>query len=108
AAMGLMFFNVKALDVIGAMLFFLFLAFGALAAVILIGLAVACHLLTPAIAVEDSDAFDAVSRSFSYVLAHPWRYAFYLAVSLVYGAAGYLLLGLVLFLTLWAAKAFAS
>jgi len=105
---GLVFFNLPVLDVLGGLLFFLMLALGAVAAVLLLGLAFSGNLLTPAIAVEDADAFDAVSRSFSYVLAHPWRYLFYLAVALVYGAVGYLLVGLVLFLTLWATKTFVA
>lgn len=108
AGAGLIFFNLPVLDVIGGLLFIVLLALGALAAVILLGLAFSCNLLTPAIAVEDSSGFDAVSRSFSYVLAHPWRYLFYLAVTIVYGAIGYLLVGLVLFLTLWVTKTFVS
>jgi hypothetical protein len=40
----------------------------------------------PTIAVESSDAFDAVSRSFQYLYAEPWRYIWYMLTSLVYGA----------------------
>ncbi len=42
-------------------------------------------LMTPAVSAEGTDAFDAVSRAFSYVYSRPWQYAFYWAVSGVYG-----------------------
>jgi hypothetical protein len=44
----------------------------------------------PTIAVEGSDSFDAISRSFSYVYARPWRMTFYTLVAIVYGALCYL------------------
>jgi hypothetical protein len=43
----------------------------------------------PTIAVEGSDSFDAISRSFSYLYARPWRLAFYTLVAVVYGALCY-------------------
>jgi hypothetical protein len=42
-------------------------------------------LFTPAVAAEGTDAFDAVSRGFSYVYSRPWHYVFYQAVAAVYG-----------------------
>ena len=39
----------------------------------------------PTIAVESSDAFDAVSRSFQYLYAEPWHYIWYALVSIFYG-----------------------
>ena len=36
---------------------------------------------------SDSDAFDAWSRSFHYLFTHPWRYAWYVGVACVHGAA---------------------
>ncbi len=104
ALAGLVFFNLPVLDVIGGFLFGFMLFLGSVAAVFLLALAFGCHLLTPAVAVEDADAFDAVSRSFSYLVAHPWRYLLYLAVTVVYGAVGYLVVGLVLFSTIWVTK----
>ena len=35
------------------------------------------NLMYPTIAVEGSDSFDAITRSFSYVYARPWRMLFY-------------------------------
>lgn len=59
-------------------------------AVILIGAAAGLNLLFPAIAYEDSDCFDAISRCVSSVYARPWRLGFYTLSAAVYGAAGYL------------------
>jgi hypothetical protein len=44
-------------------------------------------LMSPAISAEGTDAFDAVSRAFSYVYSRPWQYAFYWLVSGAYGIA---------------------
>jgi hypothetical protein len=59
-------------------------------AVILIGAAAGLNLLFPAIAYEDSDFFDAISRCVSSVYAKPWRLGFYTLAAAVYGAACYL------------------
>jgi hypothetical protein len=47
-------------------------------------------LMWPTIAVEGSDGFDAISRSYSYLFSRPWRAAFYAVVTLVYGSLCYL------------------
>ncbi|HEY3226933.1 MAG TPA: hypothetical protein VGK61_08075 [Planctomycetota bacterium] len=43
-------------------------------------------LFAPAVAAEGTDAFDAMSRGFSYVYSRPWHYLFYQAVAGLYGA----------------------
>ncbi len=48
------------------------------------GLLAGWPLMLPAMAAEGTDAFDAVSRSFSYVFARPWRYLAHHAVLLAY------------------------
>ena len=48
------------------------------------------NLMYPTVAVEGSDSFDAISRSFSYVFARPWRMLWYTVVAVVYGALCYL------------------
>ena len=48
------------------------------------------NLMYPTIAVEGSDSFDAISRSFSYVFGRPWKKLFYSAVAIVYGAICFL------------------
>jgi hypothetical protein len=75
--------------VVGA-LFFLTLAAGFVMTLVLLGLAGGFNLMYPTIAVEGSDSFDAISRSFSYLYARPWRLGFYTAVAIGYGALTYL------------------
>ena len=57
---------------------------------VLLGTLGGYNLMFPTIAVEGSDSFDAISRSFSYVFARPWRMLWYTIVSVVYGAICYL------------------
>jgi hypothetical protein len=71
-------------------LFILALGAGFLMALVLLGLIGGFNLMYPTVAVEGSDSFDAISRSFSYLYARPWRLGFYTLVSLVYGAISYL------------------
>ena len=58
------------------------------------------NLMFPTIAVEGSDSFDAISRSFSYVYARPWRMILYSVVALVYGVLSYLFVRFFAFLVL--------
>lgn len=48
-------------------------------------------LMYPTVAVEGSDAFDAISTSFSYVFAKPLRLLGYTVCAIIYGALSYLL-----------------
>lgn len=75
-------------------------------AVVLIGTVAGLGLLFPAIAYEDSDFFDAISRSFSSVYARPWRMGFYTLAAVVYGAACYLFVRFFTFLLLWVTRGF--
>lgn len=63
-------------------------------------------LMYPTIAVEGSDAFDAISRSFSYFFARPWKLLFYSLLALVYGTLTYLFLKLFLFVLFSLVQAF--
>jgi hypothetical protein len=67
---------------------------------VLLGTLAGFNLMYPTIAVEGSDSFDAISRSFSYVYARPWRMLFYSAVALVYGAVCYLFVHMFLWVML--------
>lgn len=69
--------------------------------VVLIGTVAGLNLMAPVIAYEDSDCFDAVSRSFSYVYAKPWRMGFYTVVAVLYGAICYIFVRFFAFLLLW-------
>lgn len=103
-----MVFNLPVLDVIGGLLFGLALFGGLVAAVIVVGLVAGMNLFAPAIATEGSDAFDAISRAYSYVLFRPWRLLGYTFTSLVYGAATGLFVTGMLALTLLLAHGFAG
>lgn len=48
-------------------------------------------LMWPAISAEGTDTFDALSRSFGYVLQRPLRYLFYIVVAAVVGWLGWIL-----------------
>jgi hypothetical protein len=79
---------------------------GALMTVVAIGAVAGFNLMFPTIAYEDSDSFDAMSRSFSYVYSKPWHMGFYTAVAAVYGAICYLFVRLFAFLAMWISRVF--
>ena len=103
---GLVFFNLPVLDIVGGGLFVIALAGGALISLILVLYLAAVHLFYPAMTVEGPDLFDAISRSFNYVIGKPWRWLFYNVIALLYGAVTYLFVGTVVFLTLWVTHRF--
>jgi hypothetical protein len=63
---------------------------GFVATLVILGTLGGFNLMYPTVAVEGSDSFDAISRSFSYVFARPWRMLWYTVVAVVYGAICYL------------------
>jgi hypothetical protein len=67
-----------------------------------IGAAAGFNLMFPAIAYDGSDGLDAVSRSFNYVYAKPWRMGFYTLTAFVYGAICYIFVRFFAYLLLWA------
>jgi hypothetical protein len=74
---------------------------GSLLAVIVIGAVAGFNLMFPAVAYDGSDCFDAISRSFSYVYARPWRMAFYTVIAAIYGSICYSFVRFFAFLSLW-------
>jgi len=97
---GMAFFNVPVLDLVGGLLFIVALVCGVMVAGIVILEVASASLFYPAIAVEGTDGFDAISRAFGYVIGRPWRWLFYSLLALVYGALTYVLLGMVLYLAI--------
>jgi len=93
--------------IVGA-LFFLALAAGFVMTLVLIGTGGGLNLMYPTIAVEGSDSFDAISRSFSYLYARPWRLAFYTGVAIAYGALCYLFVRYFIYLMLTLTHFFAG
>ena len=73
---------------------------GLLIAFLLVGLGAGGSLMYPTIAVESSDSFDAIGRSYSYVYGRPWRAAFYGLVAAFYGVICYMFVRFCAFLTL--------
>jgi len=72
-------------DIIDGLGWPLVLLAGLVMAVILVGL-VGWPMMYATISTEGSDSFDALSRSYSYVLTNPWHYIWYCLVALAYGA----------------------
>lgn len=88
------------LDVAVAVFYFLALAAGFVMTLVVLGTAGGLNLMYPTIAVEGSDSFDAISRSFSYVYAKPWRMLLYSSVAVAYGAVCYLFVRMFIWLVL--------
>jgi hypothetical protein len=84
-------------ELLAAVFLILALLTGFFIALVLIGLVGGFTLMFPVIAYEGSDSFDAISRSFSYVYARPWRMAFYTFMAAVYGAACYVFVRIFVF-----------
>lgn len=74
------------LGLVLAVVFPLALLMGFIATLIAIGTVFGFPLFYPAVAAEGTDAFDAISRGFSYVYSRPWHALAYLGVTLVHGA----------------------
>jgi hypothetical protein len=90
AAGGWVLFHIPIVGpIVGGLAFVLPLLAGFVMALVLLGTVGGFNLMYPTIAVEGSDSFDAISRSFSYVFARPWRMAFYTIVAVIYGAITY-------------------
>lgn len=86
-------------DIVGGLLFGLALLGGLVIAAVIVGTMGGGSLFWPTIAVEGSDGFDAISRSFSYVYARPLRTLGYALVLVVYGSFSWLFVRFVFWLT---------
>jgi hypothetical protein len=103
AGLGL---GVPGLGIVLSVLAVLGLVVGGIIAFLTIGLVAGSPLMYPTIAVEGSDSFDAISRSFSYIFSRPWRYGLYTIVAAIYGAACYLFVRLFAYLVLTSSRLF--
>lgn len=83
----------------------LFLAAGLFMAVVALGLVFGWPLMWATISTEGSDAFDALSRSYSYTFQRPLHYLGYAAVATLLGVASWILVAAVAsavaYLSLW-------
>jgi hypothetical protein len=86
--------------IVVGLLLILALLGGLVITLVILGTAGGLNLMYPTIAVEGSDSFDAISRSFSYVYARPWKMLFYTLVAVAYGSLCYLFIRLAIWLVL--------
>ncbi len=88
---GLALFNAPWLDLVGAALYGPLLVLGFVIALVTVLLIFALCLMAPALSVEGTDGFDAIARSFNYIMFKPWQFAGYLLGAVVYAAVVYVL-----------------
>jgi hypothetical protein len=81
--------NIPVGELLAAATLWLALIGGLIMALVLVGTVAGAGLMHPTIAVEGSDAFDAISRSFSYIYSRPWTAGFYAVITIGYGAITY-------------------
>lgn len=93
-------FNVPVLNIVGGLIYGLFLLLGFLTTMAMIFLILGFGLFYPAIAVEGVDAVEALSRCGHYLFGRFWHWLFYTVVALVFGAVTYIIIATVLFVTL--------
>lgn len=89
-------------ELLVGLLFVLALIGGFALAFVFIGGVAGFSLTFPTLAVEASDPFDALSRTFSYIYQRPWRTTFYSLLALAYGAICLVFVKLFVRLMLWA------
>lgn len=98
-AFGIPYVN-QATALVGGLLFIIAILLGLGLALVKLSLALGFGLYYPAIALEDSDAFDAISRATGYLCYRLWQVLLYNLAALVYLALTYILVGGVIFLSL--------
>lgn len=112
AIMGWALLGWGAISLLGAVLYGPLLVLGALAVVLLFCTAAGTPMLVPAVAVEGSDGFDAVQRSFAYVVGRPLQLLLYGVIALLLGWGTLILFDLladaVVGFTAWSASIFGS
>ncbi len=86
--------------------YFLALLGGLALALMFLATVLGFHLMWPTIAVEASEAFDALTRAYNYLTSRIWHVAFYSFVLLVHGALAFVLARMVVVLTLKFAHTF--
>lgn len=111
-AIGGLLLSVPVLDVVGSILYAIALCLGILATVVLMLHVLALPMIVPAMAVEGTDSFDAIQRSYAYVVGKPLRYLSYAVILLLLGVLSAAIFTLVargsIEMTDWAASFFAS
>lgn len=88
---GFVLLRFPVVNVLGGALYGLFLLGGALVVFLGVGVALGGALLAPAVSVDAEDAFDAIQRAYSYVLAKPLRLFLYAIALLILGSIAYVI-----------------
>jgi hypothetical protein len=89
--------------VVDGLLWPLMFIVGLVMAVVLVGL-VSWPLMSAAISAEGTDSWEAVSRSYSYLLQAPWNFLWYSLVAIAYGAVIVFFVGFMGSLTVYLSK----
>jgi hypothetical protein len=87
-------------EILLGLAFVAFLGIAIVLMLLLLGIIGGFNLLYPTVAVEGADAFDAMSRSFAYAYARPWRLLFYTVTALIYGVVTFLFVSFAVYLIL--------
>ena len=82
---GWVLFGIPYVNVLGAILYFLFLLAGAVIVVLMLAYALGYPMLIPAVACEGADGIDAIGRVYPYVFSRPLRLILYYAIAAVLG-----------------------
>ncbi len=77
--------KIKFLELLVVLGFPIILLFSFLALFVVIIGVIGCWLMIPTISADGSDAFDSMSRAYSYVLSQPLKYFIYLASAVAFG-----------------------
>lgn len=111
-AIGGLLLSVPVFDVVGSLLYGIGLLIGGLATIVLLLHIVALPMIVPALAVEGTDSFDAIQRSYAYVIGKPLRYLVYAMILLFIGLLAMTVFVIVangtIEMTYWAASIFAN
>lgn len=97
-------FSLGVVNVLGGLLWGLFLVGGLVCAVIMLAYVVGWSMLVPGVACEGTDAIDSVQHAYSFVFARPGRVIVYQFILLVQGVLAVSLVGIVVGLTLYTAQ----
>lgn len=105
---GYLLLNWPVVNVIGALVYFVFLLFSLVAVLIMAAFILGKPLLVPAVACESTDAVDAIQRAYAYVFGRPGRLVLYGAVLFVVGLIAWLVFTLIVWLVVVFAGAAAT
>lgn len=108
AAAGWLLFSFKGLNVVGGLLYILFILAGFVASIITIAFALGHQMLVPSVTCEGTDAIDAVQHAYSFVFARPLRLILYIWLNTVLLVLATFAVGLVIWLALHFAEGSAT